>query len=87
MDREMEKMLKAMNRGGDIPASKRVMEVNAEHPLIKNLSRLYMGDSSSPLVKKCMIQLYEGALLIEGSLPSSADFVARMNEIIQEATK
>ncbi|MBF0216586.1 MAG: molecular chaperone HtpG [Candidatus Omnitrophica bacterium] len=87
MDREMEKMLKAMNRGGDIPASKRVMEVNAEHPLIKNLSRLYMGDSSSPLVKKCMVQLYEGALLIEGSLPSSADFVARMNEIIQEATK
>lgn len=85
MDNQMEKMMKAFNK--DFNSSKRIMEVNIEHPLIKNLSRIYIADSNSPLVRKCILQLYEGALFIEGNLSSSTDFIKRMAEIMEEATK
>ena len=87
MDKEMEKIMQAMNKTGGMPSPKKVMEVNVEHPVIRNLSAIYMGDSTSELIKKCIMQLYEGALLIDGSLPSSASFISRMNEIMELATK
>lgn len=85
MDAQMEKMMKMMNK--DFAGAKKIMEINMTHPLIKNLSRIYIADAASPMLQKCILQMYEGALFIEGSLPSSTDFVARMTEIMQEATK
>ncbi len=85
LDRQMEKMMKMMNR--DYTGSKKILEVNLSHPLIKNLARLNLGDSSHPLLRKCILQLYEGALLIEGNLTNPNEFVKRMTEIMEEATK
>ncbi|RME01270.1 MAG: molecular chaperone HtpG, partial [Calditrichaeota bacterium] len=85
MDRQVEKMMKMMNQ--DYTGSKKILEVNLSHPLIKNLARLNLGDSSDPLLRKCILQLYEGALLIEGSLTSPNEFVRRMTELMEEATK
>ncbi len=87
MDPQMEKMMKMMNQGGAMPAAKKVMEINTDHPLIKNLSRIYIQDAKSPMLEKCITQIYESALFIDGNLPPAADFVKRMTEIMQEATK
>ncbi|MBN3041010.1 MAG: molecular chaperone HtpG, partial [Candidatus Omnitrophica bacterium] len=84
-DAQMEKIMKAMDK--NFTASKKIMEINTEHPLIRNLSKIYMQDSNSPLLKTCILQLYEGSLLIEGNLSSPADFIKRMSDIMQEATK
>ncbi|MFQ5823539.1 MAG: hypothetical protein ACE5JB_05740 [bacterium] len=46
-----------------------------------------LGDSTNPLLRKCILQLYEGALLIEGNLNSLTEFVRRLTEIMEEATK
>lgn len=85
MDRQMERMMKIM--GQDVPPSKRVMEVNMEHPLLRNLSRRYLANPSDYLLKKCIVQLYESAQLMDGELPSRPDYVKRMMEIMEEATK
>jgi len=85
MDPQMEKMMKAFNK--EAVKSKRIMEINTSHSLIKNLSRIYMADSTSPILKKCIMQLYEGALFIDGDFSASGDFVKRMVEIMEEATK
>lgn len=85
LDRQMEKMMKLMDR--DYSGSKRILEVNLSHPLIKNLGRLNLGDGSDPLLRKCILQLYEGALLIDGNLKNPTEFVRRMTEIMEEATK
>ncbi|RMI01691.1 MAG: molecular chaperone HtpG [Calditrichaeota bacterium] len=85
LDPQMEKVMRMMHR--DFTASRRILEINPAHPLIKNLSRLNMADSKHPLLRQCILQLYEGALLIDGTLPSPNEFVKRMTEIMVEATK
>ena len=85
MDPQMERMMKMM--GHDVKNSKRIMEINTEHPIIKNLSRRYLADPSDQLLKKCIVQLYESAQLMDGELPSRSDFIKRMIDIMQEATK
>ena len=85
MDRQMERMMKLM--GQDVGSSKRIMEVNVDHPIIQNLSRRFLANASDDLLKKCALQLYESAQLMDGELPSRADFVKRMIEIMGEATK
>ncbi|MDD5774281.1 MAG: molecular chaperone HtpG, partial [bacterium] len=85
MDSHTEKIMKMMNK--DYKDSKKIMEVNTSHPLINNLSRMYLADAKNPFIKKCIEQLYDGALLADGNLPSSANFVKRMMEIMETATK
>ncbi len=85
MDPQIERMMKMMHN--ESAPSKKILEINLSHPLIKNLSKIYIADQNSPLLKKCIFQLYDGALFIEGEIPSGADFIKRMTELMEEATK
>lgn len=85
MDTQMEKMMKLMDK--TYSGSKRILEVNVSHPLIKNLSRRNLASPTDPVLRKSILQLYEGALLLEGNLSSPVDFVGRMAELMEEATK
>ncbi len=81
---QMEKMMQIMNK--DFKRSKKIMEVNMSHPLIRNLSKIYLSDTTNPLLRKCVLQLYEGALLVEGDTSVSDNLMKRMVEIMEEAT-
>jgi len=85
LDSQMEKMMKMMNK--DFVGSKKILEINTSHPLIKNLGKRIVGDSKDPILRACILQLYEGALLSENNLESPTDFVQRMTEIMVAATK
>lgn len=85
MDAQMEKMMKMMQK--DFTGSKRILEINMSHPLIKNLSRLNMVSSTDSLLRQSILQIYEGALLLDDNLSSPTDFIKRMTDIMVEATK
>jgi len=85
LDSQAERVMKIMDK--EFKSPKKIMEINTSHPLINNLSRIYIADAGNPLIKKCVEQLYEGALLAEGNLGPSTDFIKRMTEIMEEATK
>ena len=85
MDSQTERMMKMFNK--EYAGSKKIMEVNLSHPLVKNLWHLHQQDSKTPLLKTMVWQLYEAALLLEGNLTSPTDFVARMTEIMERATR
>lgn len=85
LDSSMERMMKYMNK--EYTGSKKILEINTRHPLIKNLSRINMVDSKDTLLRNCILQLYEGALLINENLESPTDFVKRMSDIMLKATK
>ena len=85
MDRQMERMMKMMNQ--EIPATKKILEINPSHPLIKNLALIHENKGAESLLKSCVMQVYEGALLIDGNMDSPTEFVARMTEIMEHATK
>ena len=84
MDAHMERMMKMMNQ--DFTGSKRILELNFSHPLIKNLVQLNQNQGDETLIKDCILQLYEGALLVDGNTVDPPTFVARMTEIMERAT-
>jgi len=84
LDSQMEKMMKMMK--SDMPAGKRILEVNTSHPIIRNLAGMIMANENNPLIRTAIKQLYEGALLLEGGLDSTTAFLSRMNELIEAAT-
>ncbi len=85
LDPQMERMMKLMNQ--DVSPQKKILEINPTHPIIKNLSRRNIGDSTDVILRKSILQLYESAMLIEGNLSNPTEFVQRMNELMEEATK
>ena len=84
MDAHMERMMKMMNQ--DFTGSKRILELNFSHSLIKNLVQLNQRQGDEVLIKNCILQLYEGALLVDGNTVDPPTFVTRMTEIMERAT-
>ncbi len=85
IDVRTERMLKMLNK--KYPSSKKIMEVNLSHPLIKNLWAIHQKDIRDPFLKSCILQLFEGAVLLEGNLTDPTEFVSRMTEIMEKATQ
>lgn len=87
MDAQMEKMMRMMNQ--DVPQSKRILEVNLDHPVLKNLAKLHLGNVQGDLIAKCISQIYDNALLADGDYTNIAlpELVKRMNELMQSATQ
>ncbi len=84
MDAQMERMMKMMDES--FAGSKKVLEVNTAHPLVKNLSVLGEQAEADGRISDAIEQLYEGALLLEGSLENPADFVRRMTAFMEQST-
>ncbi|NTU52796.1 MAG: molecular chaperone HtpG [Chlorobiaceae bacterium] len=86
LDSQMERVMKMMHQ--EAPPSKKILEVNASHPIIRNLAGKHaVGLTGDPVVRAAVVQLFESALLLEGDLDSVADYVSRMNELVEAATR
>lgn len=85
MDAQMERMMRMMDE--NFQGGKKVLEINTQHPLIKNLSALRSMADQEALVDMAIEQLFAGAQLLEGSLDSPQDLVANMTEMMVRATK
>jgi molecular chaperone HtpG len=67
LDPQMEKLLKSM--GQHVPATKRILEINPNHPLFAAMNRVFEKNKEEPLLKEFVSILYDQALLLEGSKP------------------
>jgi molecular chaperone HtpG len=85
IDSQLEKVMKMMQQ--DMPAAKKILEINTAHPIVRNIAGMFMVDEKNPLIRSVITQLYEGALLLEGDLESMTGFISRMNELIEAATR
>ena len=63
---QMEKIMKAMRQ--DIPGSKRILELNPDHPVVGVMRDLYGKDSDHPKLEEYAKLLYDQSLLT-ASLP------------------
>ncbi len=84
MDAQMERMMMMMDK--DFSGSKKILEINTEHKLIQNISKMITDGASEEKVQKAVSQLYDGALLLDGNMKNPADFMARMYEFMELAT-
>jgi molecular chaperone HtpG len=65
MNANMERILKAMNQ--DIPASKRILELNPDHAITRIMQKLFDRDKGNSKLEDYCELLYDQALLTEGS--------------------
>ena len=81
----LEKMMKAM--GQEVPVSKRVLEINAEHPIIKNINERYGEAPDDPELADWVRLLYDGALIAEGRPAADpAAYLKRVNAMLEKAS-
>jgi molecular chaperone HtpG len=85
MDAQMERMMKMMD--SSFTSSKKILEVNLRHPLVKNLARINNENHEDPILTQAVEQLYEGALLVEDNLQNPVDFVRRAMDFMEKATR
>jgi molecular chaperone HtpG len=79
----------AMRRfGREIPAAKRTLEINAEHPLVVALKGVFEREGASPRLTEWIELLHDQALLTEGSKIADPNrFARRMTDLLQQAAK
>jgi molecular chaperone HtpG len=83
IDPQMEKLLKAM--GQEVPESKRILEINPDHPLLASMNALFEKDSGSPLLQEYIDLLYGQGLLLEGSkLKDPSAFAKAVSKLMVE---
>jgi molecular chaperone HtpG len=82
MDVQMERMMRMMDK--NFKPGARILEINTAHPLMKNLKALL--DTDEATVDQVILQLFEGALLLDGGLAQTSDFVTRMTDLLVKAT-
>ncbi len=61
----MERIMKSMNQ--DMPKTKRILELNPDHPIVSSMKKLYEIDPESGKLGEFSELLYDQALLAEGS--------------------
>lgn len=67
IDPQMEKIFKAM--GQEVPAHKRILEINPLHPVIEAMQSILEKDGRNPILSEYARLLFDQAVLLEGSKP------------------
>ena len=83
MSASMERLLQRMQRDKPAPASKRILEVNPDHPLVQAMEKLLDKDKSDTRLEKYARLLYDQAVILEGSkVKDPLTFAQRLNELL-----
>ena len=84
MNANMERIMKAMNQA--VPDSKRVLELNPDHAILKAMAGIYQQDKSAPALSDYADLLYDQALLTEGSpIKDPLRFTRLISELMVKA--
>jgi len=84
MSASMQKMMNMMGNNETIPA--KIMELNQDHKLIRNLIKVFKSDSNDKYIADVTEQLYESSLLLEGYLADPHKLVNRINSMLEESS-
>ncbi|MCH7769568.1 MAG: molecular chaperone HtpG [Bacteroidetes bacterium] len=85
MSATMQKMLKLANQ--NIDEQKKIFEVNKDHKLIRNLLSVFKKSTDNEYIKNVTEQLFESALLLEGTLDDPHKLVNRLNKMLEESSE
>lgn len=73
---QLEKVLRAS--ADDYPVSKRIFELNPQHPLIAKLCRLSANTENDGFIKTCGLQLFANLLIIDGVVTNPHEVTDRV---------
>jgi len=84
-DAQSERIFKIIDK--NYQKSKKILEVNTSHPLIKNLAKIVVEKKEDEVVDKIIEQLYYQTLVLEGEMDEPVEYVKSMNDILKRFTE
>jgi molecular chaperone HtpG len=84
MSAQMKKILKMTKQ--EVGVEKKILEVNPDHVLVRNLVKVFKSDSNDEFILKVTEQLMDSALLQEGSLDDPHKLIKRLNEMMEQSS-
>ncbi|NDJ77049.1 MAG: molecular chaperone HtpG [Chloroflexi bacterium] len=84
-DRNVQRVYRMLEQNFEVP--RRILELNRRHPLIHNLAGWLVADPAAGVIDEVIEQLYDSALLVDGIHPNPAAIVARMQRLMELATR
>jgi molecular chaperone HtpG len=85
MSSQMQKIMNMMHKDTSIP--KKVLEINPNHELTKNLLKVYSQNSEDPFITTATEELFESALLLEGYLSDPHQLVNRTFNLLKDSSQ
>lgn len=85
LDRHTQRVYQMLDREYEVP--RKILEINPHHPLMHNLANLLPQDSNATLAEAIIEQVFENALLLDGLHPNPAEMVARIQILMEAATR
>jgi molecular chaperone HtpG len=85
MSGTMQKILRMANK--EMALQKKIMEVNPDHKLTRNLLKVFKADSNDDYIVNVTEQLFDSALLQEGMLEDPHNLVKRMNKLLEQSSE
>jgi molecular chaperone HtpG len=82
---QMEKIMKMSNK--DFKYSKRILEINPEHELIREMTDMQESNAGSEKLKTIALQMLDNMFLREGILDNIDAVIPRIQQIMLEALK
>jgi len=80
---QMQKILQVITKDTSVPT--KVLEINPDHALTRNLLALYRTDPGDDFLAQATEQLYEAALLLDGYLSDPHALVQRMHRLLERS--
>ncbi|WP_372366375.1 molecular chaperone HtpG [Candidatus Uabimicrobium sp. HlEnr_7] len=80
----MQKLMQMMDQKFEM--TKRIMEINAKHPIIVNMGKMYKSNPREPLLTTYCEQLFDNAQLLDGSPINPREMVPRLQKMIEYST-
>ncbi len=84
MSSTMQKIMRMSNKDMTVP--KKVFEVNRDHKLIRNLLKVFKSNSKDEYITNVTEELFESALLLDGSLTDPHKLVSRLNQMLEQSS-
>ena len=82
MSAQLEKVLRAAN--DDFPLAKRTLELNPNHPLMKQLVALSASADNVPFIQSCGSQILSNLLILDGMMSDPHDVTDRVLGFMEE---
>jgi molecular chaperone HtpG len=88
MGAHLERLLQRMGRGEEAPPSKRILELNPDHPAVEALQEIYDQNAKDERIEAYGRILYDQAVIAEGSrVKDPSAFARRVNELMANAVR
>ena len=84
MSSTMQKIMNITGKTTTVPT--KIMEVNKDHKLIRNLLKVYKANDKDEFITNVVEQLYESSLLLEGFLSDPYKLVNRVNSLLEDSS-